>query len=128
MRYFVLIIATCMPTWAFSSDYICISEKASGFKYSEGTWSHTKIRTDAKYLVSFEKGTVSRFGENFTLHSDCLQTNFFGTHLFQCLGGFGEFTMSADTLKYILTAPWLDYVLGKNKGTPHIELGTCSKL
>ena len=128
MRYFVLIIAACMPTWAFSSDYICLADKANGFAYKDGTWSHMGLNTDEKYLVSLGKGKVSLFGESDELYWNCLESRFDEKHLFQCSGGLGEFIMSADTLKYMLTVPWLDYVLEKTKGTPHIELGTCSKL
>lgn len=128
MRQVLLIIAACLPTWTFAADYICLAEKANGFKYKEGTWSHMKLATDEKYLVSFKKGKVSRFGESDVLHSNCFESSVDGTHTFNCFGSFGEFIMSADTLKYQLVVPWIDYVIDETSGTPHIELGTCSKL
>lgn len=127
MKYLIFIIFLQTPTLAFAQQFLCISEKASGFKYLGNEWKSVPFKVDNKYLVNLDNNTVSRFGESEPIHRNCSNFRMHGQQLFDCGENFGEFTMSKDTLKYLITWPYIDYVIDDTTGTPNIELGTCTK-
>jgi hypothetical protein len=111
---------------SFAEQFLCTAEKASGFVHEDDQWKAVSFNTDSKYLVDFDRGTVNRFDESVPIHSNCSKGQEYGRQLFDCRGD-GEFMMSSDTMKYLITVPYLDYVLGEAGGTPHMEIGTCAK-
>jgi hypothetical protein len=127
MRYLIFLLITLLPSLSSAEQFLCIAEKASGFKHEGGEWIEKPFNTNEKYLVNFEKRTVNRFGESDAIHSNCTQYRDHGKKLFDCSEDFGFFIMSSETMKYMITLPWIDYVLDETGGTPHIELGTCTK-
>ena len=122
-----VISASCLPTFGFAEQFLCIAEKASGFIHDGKQWKESIFNSDKKYLVDFKKGTVSLFGESEPIHRACEKYRHHGKQMFDCVTNFGEFRMSSDTMKYMITLPFVDYVIDKTAGTPHIEIGTCTK-
>ena len=120
-------IAVFAPQMAFAEQFLCIAEKASGFIHVESEWRTQGFAGDKKYLVNFDKRTVSVFGESDPVHSKCVKYREAGKQLFLCSEDFGTFIMSSDTMKYLLSMPYIDYVLDETGGAPHIEIGTCTK-
>ena len=127
MRNSAFIFFILSPFASFAEQYICMGEQVTGFIYENDAWTDTKLTSDEKYLVSFEKKSVSIFGEADPIHTNCEFRRAAGKLLLRCDEDFGEFLMSSDTMKYQRTVPWIDYVVDETKGTPHIEIGTCAK-
>ena len=82
--------------------------------------------TSSKYLVSSEKGTVKLFGDAETLFAPCLYTRTSRKEILECEDNFGTFYMSLETLRFMRTIPYTNYVTGVGSGTPHMEIGTCT--
>ena len=127
MQKLVLIVAIILPTASVAEQYFCISDKASGFNHDGVVWDETSLTTDSKYLVNFDTNSVSMFGKSEPIHSNCSKGTLDGKQIFHCKENFGEFQMSKDTLKFLNVLPYYDYVIDSTNGTPHIELGTCTK-
>ena len=129
MRLVALILILIAPTWAVAENYLCISEDASGFIFNDeaNKFEQTAITPRAKYLVSFTEKTVSQFGKEDYIFDECYFFTIEKKKVFFCNEPFGEFQMGEKSMKYLRTVPYLDYVMGENSSTPHIEIGTCSK-
>ena len=116
-----------LPSLSFAEQFLCIAEKASGLIHEESGWSAERFSGSNKYLVNFDKRTVNLFGESDPVHSNCLNYREAGKQLFLCDENFRSFMMSSDTMKYLLSMPYIDYVLDMTSGASHIEIGTCTK-
>lgn len=127
MRYSAFIFFILSPFASFAEQYICMAEQAAGFIYKNDAWTDGKLTSDNKYLVSFEKKSISIFGEAEPIHTNCEIFKVAGKRVLNCYEDFGEFLMSSDTMKYQRAVPWFDYVIEETNGTPNIEIGTCVK-
>lgn len=114
-----------MPSFAWAENYLCISDKATGFKFKDGTWQTTGFKSGDKYIVSTEDLTVTEFGEESPIHIKCKSSR----EIFFCDHNFGIFHMNPKNFRYMLTWPIGAYVYPNedNSGTPYLEIGTCSK-
>ena len=71
MRNSAFIFFILSPFASFAEQYICMGEQVTGFIYENDAWTDTKLTSDEKYLVSFEKKSVSIFGEADPIHTNC---------------------------------------------------------
>lgn len=123
-------ISVCVEQ-AFAADgrkWLCVSEGASGFRWNGVSWEARSFRALEKYVLSWrtddgEEGwKVNEMGSEFAWPCSL------NDQTFNCTT-FGEFFISLETLRYIKT-----YIVGylegvdSNENTPHIEIGTCSRL
>ena len=124
MLRIALILVLMTPSWAWAENYLCLPTKITGFHFVNDKWETGVMDTgDLKYIVSIDNKSVSEFGEAEPIHTDCGMVS----DIMLCTKGFGEFNMGIETLRYMRTLPYVDYLLGATGGTPNIEIGTCSK-
>ena len=125
MKRIALMLILIMPSFAWAENYLCISDKVTGFKFMDDTWQTTGFKTGDKYIVSTEALTVTKFGEQGPLHIKCESS----PEIFFCDYSFGLFRMNPKNLRYMLNWPVGVYEFPNpdNSGTPYMEIGTCSK-
>lgn len=132
---FCLLGIAILTNGANAQSYLCVADQSTGFRYdaSSKSWLNAKFKTDDKFLVkpSTEEGfkyEVSQFGLSAPLFSCRNEFNSVGT--MACFGLFGEFRVNSKTLRFLST-----YMVGyytpngdTNDNTPHIQIGTCTKM
>jgi hypothetical protein len=124
-------------------NLICISEKATGFKYNKDTdeWNISNFNVEtSKYIFSKYAGDLEGYkgkysfttlGEDFP-QAVCLTINEYGFG--EDCSGFHDLLINVDTLRFQVVYP-TGYVLsqsaiddGTQEGnTPSMEIGKCSK-
>ena len=122
MRLVALILILIVPTWAVADNYLCITEKATGFAKQNGKFDIANFSGGQKYIVNTEDATVSAFGEGIIAKKCIVEKKYVG-----CSRENIEFNMHRDKLNFMLYAITYGYVWEGLDDTPHIAIGTCSK-
>ena len=122
MRLVALILTLIAPNWAVADNYLCISEKATGFAKQNGKFDVANIASGDKFTFSTEKAELSAFGVG-TLAKKCIVEKKYVA----CMRENVEFTMNRKNLKFMVYNKSYGYVHENLDDTPHIAIGTCSK-
>ncbi|HBH39725.1 MAG TPA: hypothetical protein DDX06_15215 [Curvibacter sp.] len=117
--------------FAQSEGYVCIAEKAVGFKFDNSSrkWASANFDvSSSRYLLS--KGASGwewkSFGEK--SGSDC-SGNFTEFNVIRCEGIFDQVVvMNRETLRYQLIYGIASTIRNTKGDTPFIEVGTCAKM
>jgi hypothetical protein len=128
------------PAWG-AEGYICIAEKANGFRYNKTTkdWVHARFKVNNKYLVRRHKEggnmkwEVAIFGKKEAVAYCRREIEKKSGWLF-CRGYPREFRINIKTMRY-MSFSMVGYVSSgslerpdSSSPTPNIEIGTCSEL
>jgi len=110
------------PNWAVADNYLCISEKATGFAKQNGKFDVANIASGDKYIINTENASLTLFGLG-TLSKKCVVEKKYVA----CIRENVEFTMNRKNLKFMVYSKSYGYVHESLDDTPHIAIGTCSK-
>ena len=122
MRFIALILILIAPTWAVGDNYLCITDKATGFAKKNGKFDIANISSGQKYIFNTEDATLSLFGEG-TLARKCIVEKKYAL----CSNEIVEFNMHRNKLKFMVYQISYGYVWETTDDTPQIAIGTCSK-
>jgi len=146
MKLFLLSLFICLiSTSAFAEGFLCVADAATGFKYNKSNqaWKSSTFNVEKnKYIIrrpteedeyrsaKFKnaKWVVSEFGST-TLSYDCAKDiNEYG-YLNCAFYSFGKFIFNSKELRYQIYMQGA-YLSNDNEwiDSPHIEIGTCSKI
>jgi hypothetical protein len=127
------------PSTASGEQYLCVTEKSSGFSFDarSGSWNSTTFRIEAKYLIarSREPGymfQVTKIGDTYST-ANCKEGFNEPGYLF-CYGVGGEFKfnkkngrfLNVHSLGYFNVVPGVNNSTDQSSDTPYIEIGKCS--
>jgi hypothetical protein len=139
----VALLAATAPGVALAQEqYICIGEKATGFKWNGTEWTPTTFNVDDdKFLVqeisplklgeqpvklpyAFE---VKRFGKN-EIYLTCEHFKLGNLSRLYCGGVVNGMIIDTNSLRYqeFYGVGYLDGT--DNKGTPNVTIGKCSRV
>jgi len=113
--------------------YLCIGEKATGFKFNETTkfWDYANFfAEDKKYIIKRENGepyvwTITEFGEDLI---ECGDTEDFNNYGWISCEDYGTvYKFNKIHMRYIKIYE-VGGVIPMSGDTPFIEIGTCAKL
>lgn len=136
--YFGVCLLLC-PLLAFSEQYLCVPDKATGFTFDARTktWDYATFNTDFRYIVASAKGgmfpfTLTKVGDK-DPQGFCKNGFNEGGVLFCDIYG-GEFKFNRNNGRYLLAFTFGYYNVGKgllaetdvDSGTPMIQIGKCS--
>lgn len=129
MKRFALILSLITPSWAFAENYLCISEKVTGFFFENEQWKQANF-VEEKFIINLTGSEIkiTEFGKDYQSYTDCVE-KLSGTlkDRFVCRSGFGEFYFNTKKKRYMRS-----YMAGYAEGdyaldTPLLAVGKCSK-
>jgi hypothetical protein len=122
MKLTALILILLAPSFSWAENYLCITDKSTGFiKKETGDYEITKF-AEEKYIISTEDKTLSLFGEK-VLNRDCS----INSERVACHSKQTDFNMHRDNLLFMVYHKTYGYVWGNVNDTPNIAIGTCSE-
>jgi hypothetical protein len=132
----------------YADSYLCVADKASGFQFTKPNWEASNFRTENKYLI--QASGVDRFPLQVIKVGGRVpvimcKEEFNSAGFLHCDSGgpldmlgivLGEhFTFNHKNLRYMRVVPrgYINVVPGNEisdskSGTPHIEIGKCSRI
>ena len=137
----VSVVALCFFTLAapaVAQQYLCVSDKSSGFAYDESsrTWDHAGLETDGQSFLVASDGSESGFqvtqvGDSFVV-SRCSEG--FDEYGYLTCEGIWEFKfnrrngrfVTAFVFGYLNVLPGVNDITDATSNTPSITIGTCS--
>jgi hypothetical protein len=130
------VIALFIPVVCLAQEgYLCVSDKATGFKRDERTnaWETTRFKVEGeKFLLTKKAGawSWSEFGLNQTV-AQCSAMNDYG--YLNCSSSLGEVSFNSRNLRFevMFRGGYVSERVTTLPGppdTPAITIGTCSKL
>ena len=122
MRFIALILILIAPTWAVADNYLCITDKATGFAKQNGKFDIANFSSGQKYIINTKDATLSAFGEG-TIAKKCIVRI---NHV-SCGNETVDFNMHRDKLNFMHFHKTYGYVWEGLDDTPLIAIGTFSK-
>jgi hypothetical protein len=138
------ILTLSIATPAHAENWLCIAERATGFKYDSilKDWKTVNFKiANEKYIVRPSKNEnykyeVVKFGENREFMPDYSCKEVFSAGIFfHCEGMMGEFKLNAKNGRFLSTyiAGYWTVAPGVNENTeegdtPTIQIGKCTRL
>ena len=123
---------------ALAEGWLCVAEKATGFKLSPGQgWDYSLFNADGKYVITRPERRSTLFPDTVWIIFELGQQ----TPSFYCdqdfiedqlkCTFFREFAFNRSALRYTLVQ-YGDYLMGEETdpeaATPYLEIGKCSPL
>lgn len=130
-RLLATLVCLCGPAQRATADepkFFCVPIGATGFFWENGRWGQATFNVeDAKYLIAIRTGeenySVSEVGKEYAQQCRPLDGQ-----VLRC-GLIEQWYVNVDKLRYLKTYP-AGYWNGNdsNDDTPHIEIGSCSRI
>lgn len=122
---------------AHADQYLCISEKATGFEFNKETksWNTANFNVQGqKYIISkskveFIEYEVKKFAEKYTI-AECMR-DFTEKGFLDCDGPIGTFKFNRENGRFLRINPWgylgvSPFSTNEGDNSPFIEIGKCS--
>lgn len=122
-----LLFSLCLiPIYANAQTYLCVSDKATGFrKESNSVWTEAHFITESKYVLKWENSywTWTQTGQK--NGSMCLSKR---EDVLSCDTGFSYLVFNKRLMRFIFTRPGGYALEALGNDTPFVEIGKCTAL
>ena len=130
----LLLLPATQPA-AAADQYLCITDKATGFYFEDGEWNTANFKTGRKFLIRKPNKeelevTIANIGRDFVVSEfGDKSTLLWCDEDFYCVGHVDDFLFDKKTLRFLYIYKG-GYVSGidNNDNTPAMQIGTCSPL
>lgn len=121
----IFILSFCAIATCNAQTFLCVSDKATGFKNNKGTWVETHFTANDKFILKWQNSYWNWTPMGSSIGSMCNAKN---EDVFSCDMIFTHLIFNKRLMRFAYTSPG-GYALEALQGdTPYMVIGKCSPI